>query len=680
MVVNDIEPVARIKLVGTLAIILLAAGAGIAQSGDNAAAASSVFGAKCASCHGATLDGQGAPALKSNAFRTKWGDDVDALADFITKTMPPGAPRPLDPAAAKDLARYILSRNKEESTDLGTNAPVLFTPVDDVSRQYELGLKRYAARLTPVTDEMLRASAGNDWVVWRGSTDALGYSTLNQIDRSNVGKLKLVWSKSLGIGTNGIAPLAHDGVLFVHGGRQIAAFDGRNGNTIWRRADVSPARGLTQPRGLALYADKLYAATVNNHLLAIEARTGKLVWERVIGDKGSLTAAPLAANGKIFQGAATCAVTGARCYMVALDANSGEEIWRFDTVPADGAPGSKSWNGAPASQRGGAGVWSAASYDYVNDRVIFGTGNSYAVRTMLSKDPKRPAAALFANTTLSLDAKTGALAWYFQHGPGDVWDEDWAYERMIVKNPRGGDKPVVMTMGKLGILDVVDMKTGKYLWSYDYGIQNLVSSTNPATGLRKFDAAKIPRESDVTSLCPYAGGVRNWPSTSYDPEKAVLFIAALDACMETMIDDTAIGGSVWKVKPRDGSGNNYGHITAVDLYTGKKLWDNVHRSPEAAAVLATAGGLVFEGTRDRWFRALDSGTGKTLWETRLADTPNSFPITYKAGGKQFVAIITGGGTYFDGFVSHLTPEIEASTGNPTIFVFALEGDVPDTSK
>ena len=677
---NIMSPLAaRTRVLVPLAAIALAAGSATAQPGDKSRAANPVYGANCAGCHGANLEGQGAPALKGDAFRSKWGGNIDALADFIAKSMPPGSARQLDPIVAKNLAQHILARNSDDAAGLGADAPILFTPVDEPSRQFAAALKATADRLTPVTDAMLRAPAGDDWLVWRGNTNALGYSVLKQINRSNAGKLRLVWSKPLGTGTNGIAPLAHDGVLFVHGGRQIAAFDGRTGDTIWKRKDATPTRGISQPRGMALYADKLYAGTVNNHVLAIEARTGKLIWEQVVSDHGSLTAAPLVANGKLFQGGATCSVNGARCFMVALDANSGKAIWRFDTVPADGASGSESWAGAPASQRGGAGVWSAPSYDYANDRVIFGTGNTYAIRTILSKDPKHPAAALFTNTTLSLDTKTGRPAWYFQHFPGDVWDEDWAYERMIVQNPRSGGKPVVMTMGKLGILDAMDLKTGKYLWSYDYGIQNLVTATDPATGARTFDATKIPQDGKVTSACPYAGGVRNWPSTSYDPENALLFIAALDACMETRIDDSARGGSVWIATPREGSGNKYGRITAVDLRTGKKLWENARRAPEAAAVLVTAGGLVFEGTRDRLFRALDSSTGETLWQTRLGDTPNSFPITYTAGGTQFVAVVTGGGTYFDGFASQLTPEIEPSTSNPTIWVFALDGNASVSS-
>lgn len=648
------------------------AGAALAEPSNRPASivVASVYGSKCASCHGASLEGGGAPTLKGATFQSKWVDAGEAaLADYIARSMPPGGPEPLDSVTAQQLASYILQQNNAVSGETQQAAPPKVQ--DAIWQETEARLKAVADKLTPVTDAMLQKLPKEDWLAWRGSSASLGYSSLQQITRSNVGKLRLVWSKSLGPGTNGIAPLAHDGVIFLSGGGNITAIEGTSGDTIWKREDKTAPRGISQPRGVALYGNALYASTVDNRVMALDARSGALLWQQVIGDQSATTAAPLVAQGRVFQGTAVCFAKGMRCSMAALDAKTGKLLWRFYTIPGDGDPGADSWNEAPASERGGGGIWAGPSYDYTSNQVIFGTGNTYAVNTLLAKDPKKPAPALYTNTTLKLNAKTGKPAWYFQHFPGDVWDEDWAFERMIVKDPRGNE-PVVLSMGKLGILDALDLKTGQYKWSADFGIQDIITNIDPRTGAKTIDDTKIPGEGKVTNACPFAGGVRNWPSTAYDPENSLLFIPVLDACMEVQVDKSLIEQSVWKVKPRPGSDNKLGRIAAVDLRTGKAVWDISRRAPQASAVLATAGGLVFEGSRDRWFRALDSSTGKTLWQVRLSDTPNSFPITFTAGGKQYVAVVTGGGTYYDGLVSHLTPEIEPSVGRAALWVFALD--------
>lgn len=667
---------ASLRFAVPVGIVLIVAGAALAQEGAfKGGAALSIYGSKCAACHGKDLQGSGAPALNSSAFQSKWSQGgVDALAEYIARSMPPAADPPLDEATSRALAAYLLQGDAGAASATGAAAPTvsdLFEVSDEFSKAARAAAKRVADNLRPVTDTMLQQMPSDDWLVWRGSTDALGYSRLEQINRDNVGGLRLVWSKSLGEGTNGIAPLAHDGVIFLHGGGFITALDAITGDSLWKHEDKAPPRGISQPRGIALYSDAVYASTVDNHLLALDARTGAVRWNKVIDNKSTLTAAPLVAKGRVFQGGAVCFGKGMRCYMAAFDAKTGEELWRFDTVPGDDAPGAETWGGAPASERGGAGVWTAPSYDYARDELVFGTGNTYVVNTLLQNDPERPDAGLYTNTTLKLDATNGKLAWYFQHFPGDVWDEDWAFERMMARDPRGSGRKVVMSMGKLGVLDALDAATGKFLWSYDYGIQDLITHVDPKTGAKTIDASKIPGEGRVTDACPHASGVRNWPATSLDPVDDILFIPALETCMEVVIDSSNVAGSVWKVKPHPGSDGKFARMTAVDLQTGKAIWANSRRAPQASAVLATAGGLVFEGSRDRWFRALDSKSGEELWKIRLSDTPNSFPITYAVDGRQYVAIVTGGGTYQDNFVAHLTPEIEASTGGPALWVFAL---------
>lgn len=640
-----------------------------------AADAATAYSGKCALCHGGNLEGGGAPPLRGLNFKEKWSGNPDQLAKFIQEQMPPGAAQPLDLETSRQVALFVLAANGVGAQAGQAQAASAVVPPafeDDVTRAYAARLSATAGRLTPVTDAMLQSPPKEDWLIWRGDLKATGYSSLKQIDRRNAGKLRLVWSKTLGASNNGITPLAHDGVLFLHGGAHIWAIDAASGDTIWSVQDTTPPRGHTQPRGVALYGDAVYASTVDNHTLALDAKTGKLLWKTQIEGGGPITAAPLVANGKVFQGVPNCAGKGARCLMAALDATTGKELWRFWTIPAPGDSAAASWKGVPSEDWSGAGIWTAASYDAARDQVIFGTGNSYAIGALLKPDPNDPPPALYTNTTLKLDAKTGKVAWYFQHVPGDVWDQDWGFERMIIDDPRGSKKPVVITMGKLGILDALDLKTGQYRWSVDMGLQNTYTAIDPKTGAKQLDKTKIPREDRMTSVCPFAGGARNWPATAYDPEQALLFVPMNDTCMKIKVDTTTIQGSAWVVEPRPGSDHNYGLLQAVDLRTGKPVWTVRRRAPAASAVLATAGGLIFEGSRDRYFRASDSATGETLWQVRLSDTPNSFPITYMVDGKQYVAVVTGGGTYLDALLNTITPEIEVSVGRQTLWVFALD--------
>ena len=662
-------------LVAYVVSALVACPAAAAASSSDAArpnahnrpAVAEIYQTKCVGCH----------ANIGPIIQSKWADASPRdLANFVRNTMPPGAVEPLDEATASDLAGYMIGLGKASLV-----ASAEFE--DDFSRAARARLRATADRLAPVTDDMLRSPPVGDWLVWRGDVNATGFSRLTQIDRSNVKRLRLVWSKTLGQGTNGIAPLAHDGVIFVYGGGRISAIEATSGDTIWSRSVPTARRDITQPRGVALYGNALFASTVDNHVMALDVRTGRLLWDRHVTGSGkfTFTAPPLAANGKVFQSAAMCAFKGSRCFMTALDAATGAELWRTYTVPDEGDQGSESWGGAPAAMRSGAGAWAGASYDFDRDQVLFGTGNSYAVSTILGSGPKNRSAALYSNSTLKLDAKSGQIVWYNQHFAGDVWDEDWAYERTIIKDPRGSNRPVVVSIGKLGILDALDLETGRYLWSADMGFQDLVTHIDPKTGAKTIDADKLPVTGQSVDVCPFAGGVRNWPATSYDPDRSLLFVSTLDACMKFTIHAASQSHSsqsqqsTYAVKFRPGSDHQLGGLMALDMRTGKVAWAVRHRADPASAMLATKGGLVFAGTRDRWFRARDVDTGNTLWQVRLTDTPNSFPITFMADGKQHVAVVTGGGTYLDGFVSHLTPEIEPSTGKMALWVFALEADL-----
>jgi alcohol dehydrogenase (cytochrome c) len=286
--------------------------------------------------------------------------------------------------------------------------------------------------------------------------------------------------------------------------------------------------------------------------------------------------------------------------------------------------------------------------------------------------PSATNAGLYTDSTLALNPDTGKLAWYYQHMARDVWDLDWSFERLLATiDIDAKPRRVVMTVGKIGILDVLDAKTGNYLFSYDLGFQNLITKIDPTTGWKTTDPAKEPDPKQSKFVCPFASGVRNWPATSYDDSQHLLFVGTSDSCMDviwTLGEDFDIS---YNARPRPNGTGNIGGVSAVNLQTRKLQWRQTRRAPEASAMLATAGGLLFEGGRDRTFRATDSATGKVLWSARLNNVPSASPITFVAGGHQYVAITTGGGNPNDAILAFTTPEIDPIPPATTLWVFKL---------
>lgn len=660
----------------------------------------------CASCHGKTLSGGFGPALVGERFRNKWANaPAGALAPYIRKTMPPAVPGSLSEAQYAALGDLITAANSlppvaraEAHSERNASTPVQASPPNDVGTQAGLKPDRYAesailrrvtlARNTaPVTDSLLWDPPDRDWLSWRRTLDALGYSPLRQIDRSNVHRLTLAWSRSLTPGTNGITPLVHDGVMFLNASGNVLALNAATGETLWEfSGDSTPSTRvpLSQPRTIALYADNVYVPTLNGHMLGLSAHSGTLLWDHAIFTPQAeleLTSGPLAIRGKVIQGVAGCVAEDHRggCYIVALDAETGQEKWRVNTIARPGQPGGDSWNGADIGDRYGGSVWITGSYDPELNLVYFGTGQTYKVTTLLLPNARRgdSSDALFTDSTLAIDPDTGKLVWYYQHLAGDVWDMDWAFERtLITLKGSAGPQRVVVTGGKPAIFDALDARTGKYLFSTDLGLQNLVQSTDPHTGARRINPAAQFGPGRMSVICPYAGGARSWPSTSYDPVTGFLFVPMVEDCMKMGLvrDKSADKGWAWygeHIRRPDSDGNT-GRLSAIDLQGRRLAWTNRRRAPQSSATLATAGGLVFEGSSDRSFRALDSRTGKKLWEIVLNEPPNGYPISFGVKQTQYVAIIAGGGTPFDVQHRDLTPEIEPASGARTLWVFKLD--------
>jgi alcohol dehydrogenase (cytochrome c) len=677
----------------------------------------------CAACHGPHLnDGQFASPLKGAAFKAHWHDQSpEALRSLIVKRMPPASPGSLGSRTYADIEAYLLQENGEKAGTAelaASSAPVVSAAAsehDSVPRTVGASLvdnqdaayhavmaarKILLDRLTPVSDAMLRDPAAADWLMWRGTYATLGYSPLDQINKSTVGNLGVAWTLALPPSANEAAPLVHDGVLFIEAGNTVEAINATDGSILWQyvRALPDALHGGREARmkGLAIYEDKLYAPTADGHIVALDVKSGDLRWDRAVvtAEQGvhpgqfdgaffHISGGPLLVHGKVIVGVSLGIDTGGGDFIAGLDAESGDEKWRFNTIARPDQPGGGSWNGAPVNERYGSGVWSIGSYDPGLNLVYFGTGNTYDVGTLLAPRGRKGLsnnAALYTDSTVALDADTGKLSWYYQHMNRDVWDLDWAFEQSLITLPVNGKlTKLVVTGGKSAIFDAVDRSDGKYEFSKDLGLQNLVASIDPRTGRKIIKPALEPQAGRIDVICPAATGARSWPATAFDPSSGYLFVPLLDNnCMdyswvERDPDKIAAGGMDVRLgaRPKPGNDGNFGRIEAIDLKTKQVVWSKRQRAPVASSLLATAGGLVFSGARDRRFRAYDAASGRELWQVGLNASPSSSPATYGVDGVQYLVVVAGGGGAFDAGSRSLTPEIVDPAAGTTLWVFKL---------
>jgi alcohol dehydrogenase (cytochrome c) len=546
--------------------------------------------------------------------------------------------------------------------------------------------------LSPVSAEMLLKPPAADWLMWRRTYDAWGYSPLEQISTKNVRNLQLAWSWALTPGATEITPIVHDGVLFIfNNGDKVQALNAANGELLWQYQRDTPPESIIgnnlAKRNMAIFGDKLIVATSDVHLLALDVKTGKVAWDQRVEDyaKGwRFTGGPLVIGEIIVQGMTGCgnAVPGG-CFVSGHDARTGRELWRFYAVARPGEPGGDTWNGLPLERRFGASIWNPGSYDPETNTLFLGVGQPYPhiaeISGLLPLKAGEKNSALYTDSTLALDPQTGKLKWYFQHLPNDTWDVDYAYERVLVDLPVDGKlRKALVTVGKLGIIEVLDRTNGEWLWSKETVYQNVVSSVDARTGDKTINPAAVPHIGMTTTNCPADPGSRGWPATAYSPRTRMLYVPLNEYCSDTTpvpieTGKTYTGGSraIFARKPIPGSDGNIGRVDGVDLLTHKSGWSVRTRAPQTAAVLATGGGLVFSGALDRYFRAHDDKTGKVLWQTRTSNIINSFPITYSVNGRQYVAVAVGNGSSHARSLATLAPEIGNPDGGSALFVYAL---------
>jgi alcohol dehydrogenase (cytochrome c) len=645
-----------------------------------------IYGQQCASCHGATLDdGAYGPPLTGTDFRQKWGTrSLDALMTYTSERMPPTQPGTLGAVRYAQVIAFLLQENgakpgsaelSGDPTVLASMAPPGWPPAGGGGLAPAATIPPAPPRtnpldgLQPVTDAMLTRPADGDWLLWRRTYDASGFSPLKKINRTNVHEMRAAWTWSLPNGPNQATPIVHDGVLFVHSfGDKVQALDATSGDLLWqysRRLPLGIVPSLK--RGISIFGSRLYVPTSDAHVVALDVKTGKVVWDQSIGDPKTglrLTGGTLIAGGKVMVGTTGRAPGGN--LIVALDAGTGKEAWRFNTIARPGEPGGDSWNGLPLEKRNGGSVWIPGSYDPIHNLAFFAPGNTYdtgPLRNPIDR-PGTTSDALYLDSTLAINPDTGQLRWFYQHQNNGQWDLDWAFERQILPlTVNGRMETVVLTAGKQMIFDVMEVETGKYLSSIDLGMQNVVTAIDPKTGQKTIDTNLLPGDGRTKMVCPHVSGGRGWMPSSYDATTKILYLPLVDACMDLVPVAQGERGSLstgvrWTVRPRPGSDGKYGRLQALNVETRKTVWVERQRAPFTTGTVATAGGLVFAGGLDRTFQAYDAATGAVLWKTRLNDVPSSAPISFAANGREYIAIVVGPGGYQSTSYDVLVPEIK----------------------
>ncbi len=516
------------------------------------------------------------------------------------------------------------------------------------------------------------------WLSYGGDYKNLRHSPVASLTPASVKGLHVAWSAPTGTtGQFETSPVVYGGVMYITSSyNRILALDAKTGEILWRYDVQLPAdlRLCCGPvnRGVAIGGDLVIMATLDAHLIAFDRKTGKVAWNVVIADykEGySSTAAPLIVGDLVYSGEAG-GEFGAPGFLDAYDLKTGKRVWRTMTVPTAGQPGVETWAG-DSWKSGGAPTWTTGAYDKETNTLFWTVGNP-------SPDwngDKRAGDNLYSDSLLALDPATGKLKWHFQFTPHDVWDYDGNTQIFLVDTVLNG-KPVkvVAQADRNGYFYLLDRANGHFLRASQYIEQLTWAKGIDPKGRPIVDPAAMPQDNPSARVCPSnLGGMNGSWTGAYDPATGLIYAPSIEACQQYAKGIAVyvkgipfMGGAPNTVDAN--AGKAYGLLSAIDVKTGKVKWRYRDRRPMMAGVVSTAGGVLFTSNQEGQALAFDQASGKLLWSFRMGGGGRGQPIVYEVGGKPYVAIPSGGWAGLDGFAGAASNLPEGGQ----LFVFALK--------
>ncbi|HEV2365824.1 MAG TPA: PQQ-dependent dehydrogenase, methanol/ethanol family [Caulobacteraceae bacterium] len=530
------------------------------------------------------------------------------------------------------------------------------------------------------------------------------FSPLDQVNRNNAGQLGLAWSFQLATNRGVEAtPVVVDGIMYTTSAWSVVyALDATNGRLLWEYDPKVPrAVGFhaccdVVNRGVGVWQGKVYVATLDGRLVALDARTGRPVWSVVTVDQSkpyTITMAPRLVRGKVIVGNSGSEY-GVRGYVSAYDAATGKLVWRFYTVPGDPKKGfenaamamaAKTWTGDWWTFGGGGTAWDSFSYDPTNNLLYFGTGNGLP----WDEKARSPSGGdnLFLASIIAVDADTGAYRWHFQTTPGDSWDFD-STQTLTLADLKidGRSRRVIMQASKNGFFYVLDRDTGKLISAKPFVPVTWASGVDPVTG-RPIEQGDPRYRLNPSTIFPSSFGAHNWQPMAFSPQTGLVYIPAQEIPGTYGTDakfayapgqwntatDTTLNSLPTDPKARAAMANALrGYLLAWDPARQQKVWSVPHQGPWNGGVLTTAGGLVFQGTADGHFAAYDAASGHPVWTTDTYAATLSGPIAYEVRGKEYIAVNAGFGSVFYLAAGFAAPKL-GNPDNGRVLVYALDG-------
>ena len=527
---------------------------------------------------------------------------------------------------------------------------VVFNPVFAAEDPFETVM---TPAFSPITWERL-LNAGDEpenWLMYSGTLDAQRYSQLDEINTSNVTEMELKWAYQIPVIDRAeTVPLVVDGIMFItEAPSNLVAVDAQTGRQYWRYdhdlpEDLRICCGRNN-RGVAILGETLFMSTLDAHLVAIDARTGNVLWDVEVAayDSGySKTAAPLIVKDKVVTGIAG-GEFGIRGFIDAYNAETGELEWRTYTIPGEGEPGNDTWSG-DSWKTGGSATWITGAYDPDLNMIYWGTGNPGPDWN----GDGRLGDNLYSDSALALNGDTGELEWYFQFTPHDVHDWDAIQVPILADiNYQGQERKVMMWANRNAFFYTIDRETGVFLEGKPFATQTWAQGLD-ANGRPVRVPGMEPTYEGIMVSPPITGGT-NWYSPGYSQQTGLFYVTAFDGEQIFFKRDEDYeegerftGGGGRYDQPMDAF---HSSIRAINPTTAEIEWEFPILPRSSAGITSTAGGLLFTGSADGYFFALDAATGEELWHISLGRRVHAAPMTYSVEGKQFVTIASGNVVY-----------------------------------